>query len=91
MVGHAAATIKAGKCNVVLITLGGKSLAVTLIFTMVTCMILGMGVPSIPAYIITAIAVANCSQYPVRKLSLSGSSSQSSRSSEECPVLTSVE
>lgn len=41
-----------------IITLGGKSLAVTLIFTMVTCMILGMGVPSIPAYIITATVAA---------------------------------
>ena len=41
-----------------IITLGGKSLAITLIFTMVTCMILGMGVPSIPAYIITATVAA---------------------------------
>jgi TRAP-type uncharacterized transport system fused permease subunit len=30
----------------------------TLAFTMVTCMILGMGVPSIPAYIITATIAA---------------------------------
>ncbi len=41
-----------------IITLGDKSLAVTLIFTMITCMILGMGVPSIPAYIITATVAA---------------------------------
>lgn len=41
-----------------IITLGGKSLVVTLVFTMVTCMILGMGVPSIPAYIITATVAA---------------------------------
>ena len=41
-----------------IITLGGKSLVITLIFTMVTCMILGMGVPSIPAYIITATVAA---------------------------------
>ena len=41
-----------------IITLGGKSLDFTLLFTMVTCMILGMGVPSIPAYIITAAIAA---------------------------------
>jgi TRAP transporter 4TM/12TM fusion protein len=37
-----------------IISLGSKSLLFTLIFTMITCMILGMGLPSIPAYIITA-------------------------------------
>jgi len=41
-----------------IITLGNRSLILTLIFTMVTCMILGMGVPSIPAYIITATIAA---------------------------------
>ncbi|MDR1776770.1 MAG: TRAP transporter permease [Desulfovibrio sp.] len=41
-----------------IITLGSHSLLFTLIFTMVTCMILGMGVPSIPAYIITATIAA---------------------------------
>ncbi len=41
-----------------IITLGGKSLVITLVFTMITCMILGMGVPSIPAYIITATVAA---------------------------------
>ncbi len=41
-----------------IITLGQESLVVTLIFTMITCMILGMGVPSIPAYIITATIAA---------------------------------
>ena len=41
-----------------IIALGDQSLAITLIFTMVTCMILGMGVPSIPAYIITATVAA---------------------------------
>ncbi|HIU17269.1 MAG TPA: TRAP transporter permease [Candidatus Avidesulfovibrio excrementigallinarum] len=41
-----------------IITLGGKSLDFTLLFTMITCMILGMGVPSIPAYIITAAIAA---------------------------------
>jgi TRAP transporter 4TM/12TM fusion protein len=37
-----------------IISFGDKSLLLTLVFTMVTCMVLGMGVPSIPAYIITA-------------------------------------
>ncbi len=41
-----------------ILALGGKSLLLTLVFTMVTCMILGMGVPSIPAYIITASIAA---------------------------------
>ena len=41
-----------------IISLGSQSLMLTLIFTMVTCMILGMGVPSIPAYIITATIAA---------------------------------
>lgn len=34
------------------------SLFLTLIFTMVTCMILGMGLPSIPSYLITATIAA---------------------------------
>ena len=37
-----------------IISLGQKSLMFTLVFTMITCMVLGLGVPSIPAYIITA-------------------------------------
>jgi TRAP transporter 4TM/12TM fusion protein len=37
-----------------IISIGQKSLIFTLFFTMVSCMILGMRVPSIPAYIITA-------------------------------------
>jgi TRAP transporter 4TM/12TM fusion protein len=41
-----------------IITLGSQSMLFTLIFTMITCMILGMGVPSIPAYIITASIAA---------------------------------
>ncbi|GMO49774.1 MAG: TRAP transporter permease [Treponemataceae bacterium] len=41
-----------------IIMLGGKSLMLTLLFSMITCMILGMGVPSIPAYIITAAVAA---------------------------------
>lgn len=41
-----------------IIQLGGTSILATLIFTMVTCMILGMGLPSIPAYLITATIAA---------------------------------
>jgi len=41
-----------------IITMGSQSLIFTLVFTMITCMILGMGVPSIPAYIITATIAA---------------------------------
>ncbi|MDR1621996.1 MAG: TRAP transporter permease [Synergistaceae bacterium] len=41
-----------------IISLGEQSLLFTLVFTMVTCMILGMGLPSIPAYIITATIAA---------------------------------
>ena len=39
-------------------SIGDSSLLLTLFFTMLTCMILGMGVPSIPAYIITAAIAA---------------------------------
>jgi len=41
-----------------IIAIGNQSLLFTLIFTMITCMILGMGLPSIPAYIITATIAA---------------------------------
>ncbi|ABR47006.1 TRAP transporter, 4TM/12TM fusion protein [Alkaliphilus metalliredigens QYMF] len=41
-----------------IVSLGGTSLLFTLIFTMVTCIILGMGLPSIPAYLITATMAA---------------------------------
>ncbi|WP_304206026.1 TRAP transporter permease [Fusobacterium perfoetens] len=41
-----------------IIELGHASLFSTLILTMVTCMILGMGLPSIPAYLITATMAA---------------------------------
>ena len=41
-----------------IIALGAQSLLFTLVFTMITCMILGMGLPSIPAYIITATIAA---------------------------------
>ncbi|MDO4179465.1 MAG: TRAP transporter permease [Phascolarctobacterium sp.] len=41
-----------------IISLGSQSILFTLLFTMITCMILGMGLPSIPAYIITASIAA---------------------------------
>jgi len=41
-----------------IIKIGGTSIIATLLFTMVTCMILGMGLPSIPAYLITATIAA---------------------------------
>lgn len=41
-----------------IILLGGTSIIATLVFTMITCMILGMGLPSIPAYLITATIAA---------------------------------
>lgn len=41
-----------------IIQLGNTSLVSTLILTMITCMILGMGLPSIPAYLITATMAA---------------------------------
>ncbi len=41
-----------------IVTLGGDSLLLTLMFTMVACIVLGMGLPSIPTYIITATMAA---------------------------------
>lgn len=41
-----------------IIQIGGQSLMFTFMFTMVTCMILGMGLPSIPSYIITSTIAA---------------------------------
>ena len=41
-----------------IISIGQTSILLTLIFSMITCMILGMGVPSIPAYLIT-VAIAS--------------------------------
>ena len=41
-----------------IISIGQRSLLLTLFFTMVTCMILGMGLPSIPSYFITATIAA---------------------------------
>ncbi len=41
-----------------IIQLGRSNLMLTLVLTMITCMILGMGLPSIPAYLITATMAA---------------------------------
>jgi len=41
-----------------IIRMGRVNLLLTLVFTMLTCMILGLGVPSIPAYIITSTIAA---------------------------------
>ncbi len=41
-----------------IIELGNGNLFFTLVLTMITCMILGMGLPSIPAYLITATIAA---------------------------------
>ena len=41
-----------------IISIGQSSILLTLLFTMVTCMILGMGLPSIPSYLITATIAA---------------------------------
>ncbi len=41
-----------------IIQLGRANLMLTLVLTMITCMILGMGLPSIPAYLITATMAA---------------------------------
>ncbi|MGO4889577.1 TRAP transporter permease [Anaerobacillus sp. MEB173] len=41
-----------------IVMLGGESLFLTLLFTMIACIVLGMGLPSIPTYIITATMAA---------------------------------
>lgn len=41
-----------------IINIGQSSIFLTLLFTMITCMILGMGLPSIPSYLITATIAA---------------------------------
>lgn len=41
-----------------IISIGQQSVFLTLLFTMITCMILGMGLPSIPSYLITATIAA---------------------------------
>lgn len=41
-----------------IILIGGESLFLTLVFTMIACIVLGMGLPSIPTYIITSTMAA---------------------------------
>ncbi|PSL45852.1 TRAP transporter 4TM/12TM fusion protein [Salsuginibacillus halophilus] len=41
-----------------IVAIGGESLLLTLMFTMVACIVLGMGLPSIPTYIITSTMAA---------------------------------
>ncbi|WP_119678421.1 TRAP transporter permease [Indioceanicola profundi] len=41
----------------VIVSLGGESLILSLILTMLTCLVLGMGIPTIPNYIITSSLV----------------------------------
>lgn len=41
-----------------IVSMGGTSILLTLVFTMLACIILGMGLPSIPAYLITATMAA---------------------------------
>ncbi|WP_332696377.1 TRAP transporter permease [Halalkalibacter lacteus] len=41
-----------------IVAFGGESLFLTLVFTMIACIVLGMGLPSIPTYIITATMAA---------------------------------
>ena len=41
-----------------IIRIGQSSVLLTLVFTMITCTILGMGLPSIPSYLITATIAA---------------------------------
>ncbi|MDR0627111.1 MAG: TRAP transporter permease [Bifidobacteriaceae bacterium] len=54
IVGVLAKTGLATNLSRAMISMGDTSVLLTLFMAMVTCMVLGMGVPSIPAYIITA-------------------------------------
>ena len=58
IVGVAAQTGFALNVASTIISIGQQSIFLTLLFTMVTCMILGMGLPSIPSYLITATIAA---------------------------------
>lgn len=58
IVGICSQTGFALKIASTIISIGSRSLFLTLLFTMVTCMILGMGLPSIPSYLITATIAA---------------------------------
>ncbi len=58
IVGVAAQTGFALNVASTIIRTGQQSIFLTLLFTMVTCIILGMGLPSIPSYLITATIAA---------------------------------
>ncbi len=58
IVGVCSLTGFALNISAAIIGIGQRSLFLTLLFTMVTCMILGMGLPSIPSYLITATIAA---------------------------------
>lgn len=58
IVGVATLTGLGLKLASAIVTLGGGNLFLTLVFTMLACIILGMGLPSIPTYIITVTMAA---------------------------------
>jgi TRAP-type uncharacterized transport system fused permease subunit len=47
-------TVGANTFGQFIVSVGGKSLFLSLLLTMVTCLVLGMGIPTIPNYIITS-------------------------------------
>ena len=46
------------KMTEAIVTIGNMNMLLTLVFTMIACIVMGMGLPSIPAYIITATIAA---------------------------------
>ena len=48
----------AAKMNAIFVTLGGGILLPTLVITMIPCVILGMGMPTVTAYIMVAVTMA---------------------------------
>lgn len=58
IVGVATLTGLGLKLASAIVTLGGGQLFLTLVFTMLACILLGMGLPSIPTYIITVTMAA---------------------------------
>lgn len=58
IIGTMTLTGVAGTVTQGIVTLAGDSLFLTLVLTMVACLILGMGIPTIPNYIITSSLVA---------------------------------
>lgn len=58
IVGVTTLTGLGGKLTSGILTLGQGSLFLTLVFTMLACIVMGMGLPSIPTYIITSTMAA---------------------------------